>query len=664
MADDRPTVNLSSDRPDGTISLYDGYRPTLASGEYRFIIQQTVTLNGRPAKHYYRDQPFEIPGSLAPMTGDQVQARFPPAGGRANYEGRLPHLVLTSRSLPWERLLDTDPALTDAPWLLLLVLSGAEIAQVTRSASQAAGTLLGSPIAATLLPEILWSDDKRKELISVIDLPVDLFLAICPRPADLRYLAHLRAVATEQKVHQPMHADGEFAVLSANRFPARGANAVHVVSLEGWGSLIAGRRAVGNAQRIRMVSLDTWTFTSGEDGADTFGGLMGRLNLDSLSVLPSAAGSTPPSGVGAHVHEALQRGYVPLEMRPEDSDPTFAWYRGPLVASPAESARPLRTIRRADQALVFDRATGVLDISYAAAWQLGRLIALGDATFVHGLREMVRSGHDSAQAARAIARFLEIHHAEIERTGGVAHLVAEWLANLVLLRPVPFHYLVADDRLLPRDAIRFFHIDADWLDALVDGALSVAVHASGDSDQVSSRRELRPIVSRLVARHRRKERGLPARDDDADNVLDQPITGFLLRSSTVMTWPGLEVTIDVDGPHADAILRLDRPTDGVMLCLARGIVQGVTMREPAEGITFGLDDDGGLSLRGTNGKKLTGVRTRLQRPGGSTGVLNMSDLAREAAVTLGVADVSPSTLAYHLIRSPGIQTFEWKARPS
>ena len=46
MADDRPTVNLSSDRPDGTISLYDGYRPSLSTGEYRFVIQQTITLNG------------------------------------------------------------------------------------------------------------------------------------------------------------------------------------------------------------------------------------------------------------------------------------------------------------------------------------------------------------------------------------------------------------------------------------------------------------------------------------------------------------------------------------------------------------------------------------------------------------------------------------------
>src|SRR5262245_35892008 len=293
MADDRPTVNLSSDRPDGTISLYDGYRPSLSTGEYRFVIQQTITLNGRPAKHYYRDQPFEIPGSLAPMTGDQVQARFPPAGGRANYEGRLPHLVLTSRSLPWERTIGTDPGLTDAPWLLLLVLSGTEIAQVTRSASQAAATLLGSPIAGTLLPEINWSDEKRKEPIGVMDLPLDLFQAVCPRPADLRYLAHLRAVATEQKVHQPMHADGEFAVLSANRFPARGANAVHVVSLEGWGSLIAGSRAVGNAKRIRMVSLDTWSFISGEDGADTFGGLMRRIDLGSLAVQRPATGATP-----------------------------------------------------------------------------------------------------------------------------------------------------------------------------------------------------------------------------------------------------------------------------------------------------------------------------------------------------------------------------------
>ena len=54
-------------------------------------------------------------------------------------------------------------------------------------------------------------------------------------------LAHIRSVDTTNKIPLEMVADGEFAVLVANRFPPPGANTIHLVSLEGWGE--SDRRA-------------------------------------------------------------------------------------------------------------------------------------------------------------------------------------------------------------------------------------------------------------------------------------------------------------------------------------------------------------------------------------------------------------------------------------
>src|SRR5215216_4689748 len=48
-----------------------------------------------------------------------------------------------------------------------------------------------------------------------------------------------------------------------------------------------------------------------------------------------------------------------------------------------------------------------------------------------------------------------------------------WLARLRLLYGVPFNYLVPDSRLLPVESVRFFYIDRNFTDRLVDGALSV-----------------------------------------------------------------------------------------------------------------------------------------------------------------------------------------------
>ena len=51
--------------------------------------------------------------------------------------------------------------------------------------------------------------------------------------------------------------------------------------------------------------------------------------------------------------------------------------------------------------------------------------------------------------------------------------VINWLTKLRMLDGVPFQYIVPSEEMLPDNSIRFFHIDRNWLDALVDGALSV-----------------------------------------------------------------------------------------------------------------------------------------------------------------------------------------------
>ena len=47
--------------------------------------------------------------------------------------------------------------------------------------------------------------------------------------------------------------------------------------------------------------------------------------------------------------------------------------------------------------------------------------------------------------------------------------VVSWLSRLRLLEGVPFPYIVPSEGMLPNESIRFFHVDRNWLDALVDG---------------------------------------------------------------------------------------------------------------------------------------------------------------------------------------------------
>src|SRR5215510_1215177 len=109
----------------GQITFYDNYEAPLTAGRYRLVLQQTVSLEGEGPRHYYRDQTFEVLAPRYSIDADEIQACFPPSGGVADYTNILPHLVLGSRNLPWER--KVWPGRESEPWLALLVLSEQDI---------------------------------------------------------------------------------------------------------------------------------------------------------------------------------------------------------------------------------------------------------------------------------------------------------------------------------------------------------------------------------------------------------------------------------------------------------------------------------------------------------------------------------------------------------
>ena len=88
----------------------------------------------------------------------------------------------------------------------------------------------------------------------------------------------------------------------------------------------------------------------------------------------------------------------------------------------------------------------------------------------------------------------------------------QWLARLRLLENVPFAYLVPDSLLLPPESIRFFYVDRNWTDALVQGALSVGTVNSSDRAQLEQlHRQIRDELDE-------EERALrtPARREDPE----------------------------------------------------------------------------------------------------------------------------------------------------
>ncbi len=124
-------------------------------------------------------------------------------------------------------------------------------------------------------------------------------------------------------------------------------------------------------------------------------GASGLLTLPLPSLTPEEAAE---DGFKAVVR-ALEQGYSGVNHTLRIGEKTVSWYRGPLVPLQLAPNDPYRFYPYADQALRYDE-NRLFDVSYAAAWQLGRLLALQNRPFAQALKRYRQKIADRAAAYR------------------------------------------------------------------------------------------------------------------------------------------------------------------------------------------------------------------------------------------------------------------------
>jgi hypothetical protein len=158
----------------------------------------------------------------------------------------------------------------------------------------------------------------------------------------------------------------------------------------------------------------------------------------------------------------------------------------------------------------------------------------------------------------------------------------DWLYRTQVSEGIPFPYLVPREELLPLESVRFFHVDRNWLNAMADGALSVA---RGGTDEASLGTNWYSIILNSMVG---KELG-ETQQDVSWQV--EPMSGLLLRSRAVRDWPGMEISAFSDTEFNNRIrtIRQVKLSDNIMLCLFSGIPKSVRIQEPREGLRLGFD---------------------------------------------------------------------------
>jgi hypothetical protein len=248
--------------------------------------------------------------------------------------------------------------------------------------------------------------------------------------------------------------------------------------------------------------------------------------------------------------------------------------------------------------------------------------------------------------------------------------IVSWLAGLMLLHGVPFEYLVPHPAMLPEESIRFFLLDRNWLLRLIEGAASVGVGSSRDAIVLLN--QLEPLVEAAANRALAVRDRLRGRTAAAPEGTPLPWTGFLLRSAVVQGWPGLEIRAYDSAGATLRILRIDRLTPTVLLCIVQKIPARIELMEPGETLHFGVKElepgTYSVALRGLGfggfpaGQIIANSRAAVTV--NADRVIDVADAAaKQKAALKEKRALSPeetftsSELAIQMVDAPGLQPF-------
>ncbi|ESA43726.1 hypothetical protein GE21DRAFT_3694 [Neurospora crassa] len=372
-----------------------------------------------------------------------------------------------------------------------------------------------------------------------------------------RLLAHVVRMNTRGTDSDKVDTSREFSVVIANRIgPLDGDKAsemiVHFVSLEGVESLnplplpevVPGSSSPEQPARVGLVSLHSWSYTclppNSLNVKQTFENLARTASMLKPIIPPH---SEHLDDAGKRMLNRFEEGYTIVRSRTPTGEPTPALIRGPLTPNfVAPLERDFLSSNSGVDLRIFDEKLDMMDITYSSAWSLGRSLALANEGFTVSLtrvrHEILHPGTSERGGGWKTTTYDDDDLTDPSSSSSDWSIILRFVSDLYHLVNVPSRYLLPGQSMLPRESLRFFFVDGNWIDALVDGALSLgylyqgSLEGSPVEDGHVVRRALKTSIDRFMftiddpttVHHHHHHRSSAAA---------VPRYGFFLRSSVI-----------------------------------------------------------------------------------------------------------------------------------
>lgn len=518
--------------PNGKIDFVASHQPSLMTGEYILTVAQQVEIDGSLfgwGSDKWTNAPstqlqISVAGPRFSLAPSDIQSQFPPPKSLGAFYNVLPQIIFKRTTLPWERTIDnSDPSenANPIPWLALVLFdsvadssdgSAPVVTNLTVNdllkTYQESATPAGAPEFTKILPRDASVNPKPGELklevgqhlddrLTVIDVPRKLLWQILPNEDDITLLAHVRK---GQSPDNPS-VSAQYPVIFCNRLPGPGSvevasqSTVHLISLEGRKPLLnALVTEPSDDAPVRFVSLAHWSFSSMRQPKTFSHWVKEAWCPDAKRQDPNGQTKTStcltgvihtlrmPASSNASAERFLSQGYLPVRHQTRQGNHLVSWYRSPLLPGPSPQAKLKLPVQMSDQLVRFFSDAGMFDVTYSAAWELGRALTLRSTKVAVELYNWKRAhALQSGQAEQAVAHLP--FAPDYRALPDLPPELKSWFSELLALQYVPFHYLVLRQEMLPVESLRFFYVDTQWLECLLDGAFSIGRVSSSDLTQ-------------------------------------------------------------------------------------------------------------------------------------------------------------------------------------
>ena len=580
------------------VQFVDCHRPVLKDGKYTIQIRQDIEQEGIPAEPgTQKDLTFWVAGEQYVLNPKDVGQKFPPAGSVADHSNTFPHIVLNRSTLPWERRNAIFGETSS--WLVLLLFTEDEMSRITEEVQ----TLEKAGFKANAE-----TGQSPTDKLSMLSVPLEILHSTMPDEKEIQLLSHVRQ-GTDREGN-PL--GEEKALIMCHRLPKKGEEStLHLVSFEtdpfdekdhmapamlvslaSWKFRCPDHYKVTQESLDRLKSLseplaDRLQAIEGSEyfKKDDFIAALKTLNVDyeetvakyfhfgtftsTLSHLNRTPSTLRLPDKNPKVDSYLQSGFVAAPHFFRKGAQSVSWYHSPLSTGRQTESAFLFPVKAADTLYLYDEQTGMFDISYACAWELGRLWALADKRFSTELFQWKRKHtHEILAAEQMIVHQSDHLPTKDKYTSPIEELpdiLQKGFEDLRLLKGIPFNYLVPDEAMLPVESIRFFYVDELFMDCLIDGAFSIGRLTDLDHTHDILRKPATNVVLDYETR-----------------------TGFIMRSDVISGWPGMIIEgFNREGQQLP--LHQTQLSENVVLCLFDGKIHSVVMHLKPESIHWGVD---------------------------------------------------------------------------